>query len=102
MNHETRMKVIIRDMYTCVNCGKQVGLGRIQVAHKIRNGSGSIKWLQSFILNKDKKWLQENILDNPMNLATTCSLYCNDSQNIFFDEIKSRQLVFKIMSTLTE
>ena len=96
MSPIVRECVLIRDMYTCVRCGRATG--NMQIAHRIKNGSGTIEWLQKKFPDKKKGWLQDNIVDHPLNLVTTCCLRCNDSMNIFNNEVERELLVNKIYS----
>jgi len=97
MNRETRMKVIIRDMYSCQRCGKQPGLNGLQVAHRIHDGKETMAGLKNRYPDKDKKWIQDNILDHPLNLVTTCSLKCNSSYNIWFNDEAVEELLTAIV-----
>lgn len=97
MNSETRMKVIIRDMYTCQRCGKQPSISGIQVAHRIHDGKETMAGLEDRFPERSRKWIQDNILDHPMNLVTTCSLSCNDSFNIWFDDMAVDKLLTAIV-----
>jgi len=105
MNRETRMKVIIRDMYTCQRCQKQPSLAGLQIAHRIKSGSGTEKYIQNYLeeyhhVNLNKKEIIELIIDHPLNLVTTCSLRCNDSYNIFNNEVERDRLLTKIIELL--
>jgi len=91
-----RESVLIRDMYTCQRCHRATG--NMQIAHRIKDGSGTIEWLQKKFTDKKKGWLQDNIVDHPLNLVTACSLRCNDSFNIFNNEVERELLVKKIYS----
>lgn len=102
MNRETRMKVIIRDMYTCQRCGKQPSINGLQVAHRIHDGEQSLDGLQDRFPDKSRKWIKDNIIDHPLNLVTTCSLDCNSSFNIWFnDEAVDRLLTAIVLSQNT-
>jgi len=100
MKPHIRRKVFIRDFYTCQKCGKSPGIAGLQVAHRIKNGSGTIAWLKGILPKASEKWLQDNVINNPLNLATACCLECNDSFNIFFDEIESKKLLKKILLSI--
>ena len=102
MKAEVRKQVLIRDFFTCQRCGNSPGAGSLQIAHRIKDGSSTIKWLNGLLPDKTNKWLQDNIVDNPMNLVTTCCLECNDSFNIFFDKVESTLLVHKILVNIVD
>lgn len=100
MKPEIRKKVIIRDFYICRRCGKTPGLSGLQIAHRIRNGSGTIAWLKGIMPHASEKWLQDNVIDNPLNLVTTCCLECNDSYNIFFNTVEAKKLLKEIIESI--
>lgn len=102
MKSEVRKKVLIRDFYTCKRCGRTPGINGLQIAHRLRDGSGTIKWLKGILPDKPDRWLQDNIIDHPMNLVTTCCLECNDSFNIFFDEKASKKLLREILVNILD
>jgi 5-methylcytosine-specific restriction endonuclease McrA len=102
MNRETRMKVIIRDMYTCQVCGKQPSLTGLQIAHRIKSGKGTEKYIQFFlesVCHKELflKEIREQIIDHPKNLVTTCSLRCNDACNIFNNQVERDKLIIELL-----
>ena len=105
MNRETRMKVIIRDMYTCQVCKSNPSLAGLQIAHRIKSGTGTEKYVQFFLENVlhqewTRKEIREMIIDHPMNLVTTCSLRCNDSVNIFNKPEERDRLLVKIVEAI--
>lgn len=97
MNKDIRMYVIVRDMFSCQRCGKQPSLNGLQIAHRIHNGKESMNGLKARYPEKDRKWIQDNILDHPLNLVTTCSLRCNDSYNIWFNDEAVEELLTAIV-----
>ena len=99
---QIRRKVFIRDFFTCQRCGKT---GGIHIAHRIKQGIGSEKYIQDYMFNKynDYKplsFIREFIINHPLNMVTVCSLKCNDSFNIFFNEVERDELLNKIINTL--
>jgi len=95
--------IFARDQYICQCCGKHVStFNTPQIAHKIKSGKGSENHIASYIwekYNKDrsKKWVKDYIIDNEMNLVSTCSLKCNDSFNIFFNPVERDALIDRII-----
>lgn len=96
MTHEQRYSIFARDGFICQTCGKPVYNRQPQIAHRIKQGKQSVNFLL-----KEKKCLTvkqaEAILNHELNLVTTCSLKCNDSQNIFFKPVERDELIKQIL-----
>lgn len=102
-----RKKIIIRDFWTCKTCGRRVDQDKIQIAHKIRQGSGAEEHIQDWLIQegyglRTRKWIRENIINHPLNVCVTCSSYCNDMQNIFFNPIEVDHKLTEILNALEE
>ena len=107
MTPEKYQSIFIRDFYTCQKCGKP----GTEIAHKIRQGKGSIKFIQNYIeyniklnfneYNKviSKKFIDEKIIDHPFNLAVSCQK-CNDYFNIFFNPVETEKLLISILEDI--
>ena len=81
---EEREAIYLRDHGRCQTCGKRVAWGDSELAHRIANTDSN-----------RKQWGDE-IIDSPLNKATTCRGRCNDAQNIGNDPEKCRDLVERI------
>jgi len=103
MNSEIRDSVFTRNNYRCEVCGLHVQhYNTMQVAHKIKSGKGSELHIMVYIWEKyrkdrSRKWVNDFILDNELNLSGVCSLKCNDSKNIFFKPLERDALIDKII-----
>ena len=79
----------------------------IQIAHKIRQGSGSEEHIQDWLIRNNfglwtKKRIREEIINHPFNVCVTCSSYCNDMQNIFFKDVELELKLTEIMNDLSD
>lgn len=105
MNAWTRNIVMIRDFYTCQNCGKTPSAYGLQIAHRIKQGKGSEKYIKSWLEKKGYDWtakqIRDSIIDHPLNVCCACSLTCNDAMNIFFKPEAVEELLNKIMDDLS-
>lgn len=82
---EKRQEIFARDGYLCRECGRSVhAFGTAQLAHRIAQTKS----------NKAKYGLE--VIHHPLNLASVCSLRCNDAQNIGFNPEACRELVEEI------
>lgn len=94
-----RKQIIIRDFFTCQTCGKPANYP--QIAHKIKQGKGSEEYIIKYIRenygdDKTRTWIKKNVINSHKNVVTTCSLECNDAQNIFFNNEKRDSLIDEI------
>jgi 5-methylcytosine-specific restriction endonuclease McrA len=103
MTEEQRHNIFSRDQFLCTACGKHIVInGTPQLAHNIKSGKGSENHIIAYIWNtyrkdRSRKWVNKYILDNDMNLSSTCSLKCNDSKNIFFKPVERDALIDRII-----
>jgi hypothetical protein len=99
-----RISIFSRDFYTCQKCGKNKDMSQLQVAHRIRQGKGSEKYIKEFTdklgLDLSKTFIRENIINHESNMTTTCSLECNASFNIFFKPLERDALLLRILEQL--
>jgi len=100
-----RKKIIIRDFWTCRTCGRRVDTVDIQIAHKIKQGSGSEEHIQDWLIQEGyglwtHKRIREEIINNPLNVCVTCSSSCNDAQNIFFNPVEVDLKLTEILNAL--
>lgn len=90
--------VYARDAFMCQKCGKPA----IQIAHKIRQGSKTIKnpvikhinvdLLHIYNIDKSVNWIWENVIYNEDNLIASCQV-CNDSFNIWNKPVQAQELL---------
>lgn len=103
IDEEKRYNIFSRDQFLCGNCGKHIVIfGTPQLAHRIRQGKQAEKHCMIYIWNKYKKdrsrkWVKDYILDNELNLVSTCSSPCNSHFNIFTKPIERDLLIDKII-----
>ena len=107
-----RMSIFVNDFFTCQVCGRQPGVENLQIAHRIRQGqkggnNGTVNAVRKLLFKKtgeifSTKRIMDEIIDNPKNLVTTCSLKCNAAVNIFFRKVDSEKLLEEIISEILE
>lgn len=101
MTEDDYKSIVVRDVFNCQQCGMTVNYDNCQLAHRIKSGSGSVKYIENYLqskqIYKSKKFIQDTILSHPDNLVTTCSLKCNDKCNIFFNPVKRDELLENIL-----
>lgn len=86
---ETKVRVFKRDNYTCRACGGSIlYYCTPQLAHRIAATESNIKKFGKCVIHHD------------LNLAATCSLKCNDAQNIGFDRCAAEKLADEIRDEL--
>lgn len=96
--------IFARDKYMCQCCGGHVQqYNTMQLAHRIRQGKQAEKHIMIYIWNNYKKdrsraWVQKYIINNEMNLVSTCSLACNSHFNIFTKSIERDELIDRIIT----
>lgn len=98
MIEAVRRKVLVRDFFTCQRCGRH---NTLQIAHRIHKGKESCRHIQDYILENygeelTKTFINDEILNHPDNLVTTCSLPCNSSYNIFYNPVERDKLICSI------
>jgi len=105
MTEEQRYNIFCRDEFICQKCGCHiVKNGSPQIAHKIRQGKQAETHVMIYLWDKYKKdrsrkWCRDYIINNELNLASTCSLDCNSSFNIFGKPIERDKLIDLIIET---
>ena len=87
---ENRIRLMVERGCTCEVCGKHLDYGNLQLAHRIASTKGYLKKY-----GKD-------VIHHPLNLATVCSLKCNDA--VLLDPkthpIEAQELIEKIKESL--
>jgi 5-methylcytosine-specific restriction endonuclease McrA len=87
---EERITLMFKRGCRCEVCGKPLHLGNLQLAHRIPKAKGYLKQYG------------KEVVHNPLNLATVCSLKCNDA--VLLDPkthpIEAQELVRKIKDAL--
>ena len=95
--------IFARDQYICQCCHKHVQTyNSMQIAHRIRQGKQAEKHIAIYIWNNYKKdrslrWCKDYILDNELNLVSTCCGSCNSHFNIFSKDVERDALIDKII-----
>lgn len=79
--YEERLAIHTRDLGICRSCGRPVGVNSFQVAHRIANTVAN------------RKRYGAEIIDHPLNKATTHAGRCNDAMNCGFNPEKCREIV---------
>ncbi len=85
---EAREAIFARDGWLCQNCGQPIRLGSPQLAHRIPQSKMYLKRYSA------------EIIHHPDNLASVCSLACNDALDIRGHPLEVAALVEKISSQL--
>lgn len=82
---EQRQEIFRRDEYTCKACGESIyRFGNPQLAHRISQSVMNVK-----------RYGKE-VIHHPLNMASVCSLRCNDAMNIGFSTKQADELAEKI------
>ena len=101
IKHDVRELVFARDFYVCQKCGNNENLG---IAHRIKQGHGTINYIKKFVMKKYnltlKKYQILEIINDPLNLVVACNGACNDSFNIFNKPVQRDELIIKILYKL--
>ena len=86
---EQRQEIFKRDGYTCQACGESIyRFGTMQLAHRISQSVMNVK-----------RYGKE-VIHHPLNMASVCSLRCNDAMNIGFSTKQADELAEKIKREL--
>lgn len=89
MDDELRSYIFARDGYRCRSCRHSIYRdGFPQIAHRIADTKANAKRYG------------QGVIDHPLNLASTCSLYCNGRMNIGFKSREADELAEKIKKLL--
>jgi hypothetical protein len=104
ITEEFRYKIFVRDGFICQKCGGHlVQYGSPQIAHRIRQRKQAENHVMQYIWQKYKKdrgrkWVRDFILDNELNLKSTCSGQCNSHFNIFTKSVERDALIDRIIT----
>lgn len=79
--YEERLRIYSRDHGICQACGKPVVVNNFEIAHKIANT----------VVNR--KHYGAEVIDHPLNKATTHPGRCNDAMNCGFRPDECRRIV---------
>lgn len=101
---DTKLRIFSRDLYRCQYKGCTVsGIGRIELAHRIKQGKGSIQYIIAWVYERHHRFIShgeaEEYLHNDLNLVTSCREH-NDYFNCFFDPVATESLLKKIEKKL--
>lgn len=83
-----RLQIYYRDGGICQYCGRPVGINEFQLAHRIARAKWAIK----------KYGLE--VIEHPLNKATTHAGRCNDGMLISFKPVQREELVEKIREAI--
>lgn len=101
VKHDIRNYVYTRDFFSCQKCG---GVENLGIAHRIKSGKGTQKYIKNFMISKYNitlNMMQVNqIINDPLNLILACNGDCNDSFNIFNKPVQRDELLQKIIYKL--
>lgn len=78
---EERLGIYTREHGICQACGKPVPMGSFEVAHRIANTVGN------------RKRFGAEVIDHPLNKATTHPGRCNDAMNCGFKPDECKRIV---------
>jgi uncharacterized membrane protein len=85
----------------CEWCGKHGNINDFQLAHRIKQGKGSIAFIINIAMDALKIALTqkqaERILHDEKNIKLSCAGYCNDMFNIFNKPVARDALILSIM-----
>lgn len=79
--YEERIRIYVRDHGICQACGEPVDINIFQVAHKIANTLSN------------RKRFGDEVIDHPLNKATTHPGRCNDKMNCGFRPDECAEIV---------
>jgi hypothetical protein len=86
--HEERLDIYERDGGLCRSCGLPVDINSFQISHRI----AAAKWCY-------EKYGRE-VIDHPLNKATTHPGRCNDGQLITYRDAEREALVAEIRKAI--
>ena len=88
---DQRNEIFKRDAYCCRHCGMSIFRhGTPQIAHGIAKSKHALKKYGDSVIN------------HPLNLFSTCSLYCNSRKNIGNNPVKVIEMVDRIRDALLQ
>lgn len=87
---QERLAIYYRDGGICQHCGRPVGINEFQLAHRIARAKWAIK----------KYGLE--VIEHPLNKATTHAGRCNDGVLITFRPVEREKLVARIRKELNQ
>jgi len=99
VTEETRILVFNRSGYLCEVCGSPIrGKNSPQIAHRIHKGKTAENHIMAYLWNtygvdRNRRYVRENILENEKNLMAVCGGKCNDMCNIFFRPVERDALL---------
>ena len=103
IDKEKYESIFARDQYICQCCkGHVQAHNNMQIAHRIRQGKQAEKHVMIYIWNnykkdRSRKWCKDYIIDNELNLVSTCCSSCNSHFNIFSKDVERDALIDQII-----
>lgn len=94
-----RQEIFEKYNYTCQCCGYFGDHSRLSIAHKIKQGKGTIKYIKNYFsdYNFTDKHIKDNIINNEKNVTLACRGNCNDSFNLFYKPLQRDFLLDEII-----
>lgn len=94
-----REQILNRDNWSCQRCGC-TDLGKLGIAHRIKQGKQTVNFIKKLWPKMTKKYIEDEIINHEFNVVVACNEGCNDSYNIFYNEVERNKLLAQILTNL--
>lgn len=99
-----RFEIFQRDGFTCQCCGYFGNMSNLSVAHRIKQGKGTLNFIKKFLAKNNiyynNSFITDNMINHEKNVVVACRGACNDSFNIFFNPVERDKLLMEILGDL--